>query len=259
MVKVVKAVEGYQMGTTLIKKTPEGYELVGDPVDLNVDKVDGFHLVGDPVDLNVDKVDGFHLPCEIPNTIANILTNHNASNHPISILKIAEGSFSQVNVPADSYSNAFAISLYSHPVQIRGYSTDDKVTLANAQVTGTTYTANYKVQNNETTPHTVYARWQYHSSSKQAIWGIWNKEIKRLSCVLIEEDEGYCKLYAELKIDEILVKFKDPDKFLSDNYDSNIDLSKSQKDKEAMLKEKSKAGYILEHIRVKEENFELIQ
>lgn len=41
--EIVKNTEGYQMGTTKIIKSPQGYKLEGDPVDLNVDKVDGKH------------------------------------------------------------------------------------------------------------------------------------------------------------------------------------------------------------------------
>jgi len=43
MTKLKKTAEGYQMGTTKIIKVSEGFKLEGDPVDLNVDKVDGKH------------------------------------------------------------------------------------------------------------------------------------------------------------------------------------------------------------------------
>lgn len=163
-------------------------------------------------------------------------------------IKLVAASYSEA-VAAYMYTAAFSISHYSHQVRIKSSLGGGLQTLDFAQCTGDSYQTKYKIKNDYSAPVTLYAYWYYHSNSRQAIWGIWDEQAKKLIAVLVEEDDGEQKLFPEEKPNQKVVKFKNPEKFLK------IDTE----EKKAKIKEKTMAGYILEDIVISEEDIEEIK
>jgi len=192
------------------------------------------------------------------------------TRHPISVLKISTGSFSE-SVASQNYSSAFSFSPYAHLPQIKTSYADKGVALQSNSSGGTypigctffapttSYDLQSKLYNPDGNLRTLYAQWYYHSASKQAIWAVWDKNTKKLICVLVEEDEGFCKLHPELKENQILVKFKNPNKFLKEEFNSTIDKVKNKEEKLAKIKNISLAGYILENTQITDDDVEEIK
>lgn len=167
------------------------------------------------------------------------------ARHPVSVLKFATGSFSEV-ITGGTTGTFFTTNEYGHPIQVK-YSggtapyifTPNPTYVYSVTTSWVVFKYIFKGNSAAGIETTVYAQWLYHSASKQAIWGIWDKEAKKLIAVLVEEDEGKQKLFPELKENQVLVKFKNPEDFLKEGQDN--------------------AGYILEHANVKEEDLEIIK
>lgn len=159
-------------------------------------------------------------------------------------INLATGSYSE-DIPGGSAGALFSPSYYAHQLRFKGEDADIEVKPFLLYPVTTSYvTLKYQMQNSATIiAKMAYSIWYYHSNSKQAIWGIWDKEAKKLICVLVEEDDGEQKLFPELKENQVLVKFKNPEKFLDSS------------DKEK-IKEKTMAGYILEYANVEESDIE---
>lgn len=175
------------------------------------------------------------------------VTDHNATAHPVSVLKLSTGSYSE-NISQLSLGTPFTTNKYAHQIEVKGESTDIKIgqketgatqyNLYGYAVTTSWVALKYAFCNENTgAAQYAYAQWSYHSASKQAIWGVWNKEEKRLTCVLVEEDEGYCKLYPELKGNQKLIKIKNPKKHEKLFAWDIMKLSKEKKIKETELEE----------------------
>jgi len=184
------------------------------------------------------------------------------ARHPVSVLKFSTGSFSQSAGP-QTWTDTFEVSLYAHSIQVKSNNINRYVLLdfvKNTLDQGTQYHATYRMQNtHDTGATTCYARWYYHSASKQAIWGVWDTVKKKLISVLVEEDEGYCKLYPKLKEGQKLIKIKNPNKFLNMKYNPQIDKVKDENEKKLKIKDKGFAGYILEHANIAEEDIEEVK
>ena len=156
---------------------------------------------------------------------------------PVTRLKLSTGSYSE-DIPAESNGTAFATNKYGHQIEVKGENSYIRLlTCPTYDVTTSWVAKKYQMGNTKPSAQTAYAQWSYHSASKQVIWGIWDKEEKRLTCVLIEEDEGYCKLFPELKKNQKLIKIKNPEKYEKLFAWDIMKLSKEKKIKENELEE----------------------
>lgn len=231
---------------------------------LNLDKVVGAHSAAEQV--YKSGVDGYLPEVVDTGSLKNLIvtaiklgTNSvetakiKNANVTLAKLKFSTGSYSE-DILGTSDGTPFVTNKYAHQIEVKGESEAVQQLGASIPVTTSWGAFKYQMRNGFGSARFAYAQWSYHSASKQTIWGIWDKDQKKLTCVLVEEDEGYYKLFPELKPNQILVKFKDPNKFLRDEYAPDIDKVKDQANKDKKRKEKGRAGYILEDVEVKIED-----
>lgn len=194
----------------------------------------------------------------------NNARHDSTTRHPVSVIKFSTGSYSE-SIDSMTDGTPFTTNKYAHQLEFKG---SDATAIRVGQVTvtsfwgyapGTSWQVMKYIMCSISGRQTAYAQWQYHSASEQAIWGIWDKDEKKLVCVLVEKDEGYCKLFPELKANQILVKFKNAKKFLKEEVDPKIDKVKDKEKKKAKIKDRGFAGYIREDAQVTEEDIEEIQ
>lgn len=157
---------------------------------------------------------------------------------PLARLKLSTGSYTQ-DIPKSSNGTEFVTNKYAHQIEAKGESANIRLLTGPTYAVTTSWVAKKYQMNNThvSTAKYAYARWSYHSASLQAIWGIWDKDQKRLTCVLVEEDEGYCKLYPELKENQKLIKIKKPEEYKGLFAWDIMKLSKENKIKEEELEE----------------------
>lgn len=181
----------------------------------------------------------------------NNARHDSTTRHPIGVLKKSTGSYSE-DIPKQDVGTAFATNKYGHQIEVKGESSSIKATYGDHAVTTGWAAFKYRMKNTHVSlAQYAYAQWSYHAASKQAAWGIWDTVAKQFVCVLVEEDEGYCKLFPELKAGQKLVKIKDIDKFLGKVKDKD--------EEKAKVKDQGFANYIREHAKVKEEDVEEIE
>jgi hypothetical protein len=197
------------------------------------------------------------------NQYLNTARHDTTTRHPVGVLKLATGSYSQ-QVPTLLngwvWGPGFSTNYYVHNYQIKvdnltnvsrmGFQFLDCSGSSGGIPASTSY-QDVQVQVGIYTTasgftRTLYCQWNYHSASKQAIWGVWDKGQKKLVSVLVEEDEGYCKLHPDLKEGQVLVKFKNPEMVIKNANKERV-------------KEKTMAGHILEDMVIIENDIEEIK
>lgn len=130
-------------------------------------------------------------------------------------LKLTTGSYSE-DITNATKGTRFTTNKYAHQIEVKGENIKVQMIEDEKWSVTTSWVAfSYRFYNSDTIfTYGAYAQWSYHTASEQGIWGIWDKDQNRLTCILVEEaGKNGGRLSRPESDRKILVEFKNPKKY----------------------------------------------